>query len=244
MNVTADTGIALDQDNVIGTLNATNSTSGDVVVNNTQAMTASVVNDNGNIVIDNSIGKSDGDLTLGLVQSGQNLTITSDGSIFRTQNSSSIGIVGSSTSQAIVTAGTNADDDVGTSAIPLAFVNFASQNLPNGEAPIIITAGGFAYVAPGLSPVDITAGLGFELANSAINSAVAELTAADAAGREDSTDIDWAAYSKDIQLYAINNEGVQLPENMRLDEFVMLKRQMEQEEAERERLAARADGDD
>ena len=61
----------------------------------------------------------------------------------------------------------------------------------------------------------------------ASQSAVSILAESDAANRQDTTDVDWAAYSRDIELFAINSEGVQLPEDQRVDEFAALERRLE-----------------
>ena len=45
---------------------------------------------------------------------------------------------------------------------------------------------------------------------------------AQAAAQEDEEAVDWAAFSEDITVYEINNEGVQLPEEEEEDEFVKI----------------------
>ena len=57
--------------------------------------------------------------------------------------------------------------------------------------------------------------------NVKISQKAAASAALAAAIREDS-DVDWAAYSEDITVYEISNEGVQLPEQQQFDEFSKL----------------------
>ena len=101
--------------------------------------------------------------------------------------------------------------------------------LPNGEAPIQLRFGGDSFIVAGQTPVNAIGLDRFGISRfiDISKKSASALAASDAAAREDSTDIDWAAYSEDISLYAINNEGVQLPEDQRLDEFAMLKRLMD-----------------
>ena len=50
----------------------------------------------------------------------------------------------------------------------------------------------------------------------------ATAASAQAAALEEEEDVDWAAYSEDITVYEINNEGIQLPDAGEVDEFVMI----------------------
>ena len=49
-----------------------------------------------------------------------------------------------------------------------------------------------------------------------------QVTADQAATQGDTEEVDWAAYSEDITLYEINNEGVQLPEQEEVDDFAKI----------------------
>jgi hypothetical protein len=147
-------------------------------------------------------------------------------------------IQGSTASRATLTA----TGDIGTQTGTIIFTGFNFENLPDGQEPIVLFFGTAAFINSNGAPV---ANFGGTL-NNAATTAAAILGQSDAASREDSTDIDWAAYSTEIDLFAVNNEGVQLPEDMRLDDFVMLKRALDLEEQQRltKRATARTEGDD
>ena len=139
-----------------------------------------------------------------------------------------VNFAGSASSQAVLTAGTS----IGSAGLPIAFSGFSNQLLATGEFPIVLNYQVAAFISGSGAQVDDRGG---NLVN-VFDRSSALLGESDAANREDSTDIDWAAYSEEIRLYAINDEGVQLPEDQRLDEFAMLKRRLEFAEMLRERV--------
>ena len=106
----------------------------------------------------------------------------------------------------------------GSANLPVLFSGFSNQLLASGEFPIVLNYLTTAFISAGAAQVEDGGGSLFNL----FDRSSSLLGESDAANREDPTDIDWAAYSEDISLYNINDEGVQLPEDQRLDEFAML----------------------
>ena len=195
-----------------------------------------ITNTNGDIVID----VEDGPLLIGMLTTDGDFFLTATGGdalIGATGLGEAI-LTGSDTSQALLTTtGTIGAGENG----PIGFVGFAKQALPNGELPIILEFNLFASVVTNGSPVENV--LGGTVSDPGAE-AIAAGVQADAANREDSTDIDWAAYSEEIELYAINVDGVQLPEDQRLDEFSQLRRELELKRREEEVQTVDAGGED
>ena len=75
----------------------------------------------------------------------------------------------------------------------------------------------FQVVAGDIGNVTELSGIGKETAASA-----------QAAALEEDTAVDWAAFSEDVTVYEVNNEGVQLPQDQQEDDFAKLK-QLEKE---------------
>ena len=117
-----------------------------------------------------------------------------------------------------------AGGNIGTSEI---LIKLRKMN-PQGDAsdsgkPIFLEFSGTANVdseiniGVAVSEISNLAGL-----NLSVLAVAGQVTADQAATQEDEKEVDWAAYSEDITLYEINNEGVQLPEQEEVDEFVRI----------------------
>ena len=75
-----------------------------------------------------------------------------------------------------------------------------------------------AYINTNLSGFTATGGNVID-SFSTVLGAVAE---SQAAGQGDEEDVDWAAFSEEVTVYEINNNGVQLPQTEEIDEFAKL----------------------
>jgi hypothetical protein len=202
-----------------------------------EALTIGTIeNINGDIILE----VVDGPLLIGTLTSNQNFFLTATGgdALIGATGLGEAVLNGSDTSQAtLTTTGTIGAGDNG----PIVFNDFAKQVLDNGEQPIILEFNLFAAVVTNGSPVENV--LGGELTDPGAE-AIAAGIAADQANRQDSTDVDWAAYSEEIELFAINVDGVQLPEDQRLDEFSQLRRELELKRREEEVQTVDAGGED
>ncbi len=205
-----------------GALNAGQiaTSSGDVQLNSaTGGVTvAEVTTNSGDIGLDGF-----GDVTFGPLTSNADFLLSSASGNLVSSPAGSV-IIGSNTSQAVLLAPTGS---VGSVQSPVIFRGFSSQPLSNGEAPIVLSIGRGGVIDEGTSLVDNSrsgTSVTIELIGLAQTNLLAE---SDAANRQDTTDVDWAAYSRDIELFAINSEGVQLPEDQRVDEFAALERRLE-----------------
>ena len=205
--------------NQLQSILVTNQGGGSVRVRNAGTMTANVSNAG---VVDVSdtielvVGGS-GDLLIGTLTSDGDFKISAGGNILATGSGTQF--VGGPLSQAVLQAG----NSIGIQVDPVEFAGFSSQLLPGRGAPIVLIYPASAFINT-LSGALVDDQGGRAINSFSVQSAV--LGQSDAASREDATDIDWAAYSKDIRLYSINNEGVQQPEDQRLDEFVQWQRWM------------------
>ena len=113
-----------------------------------------------------------------------------------------------------VTAWLNSGGDIGASITPIVFRKMGAGTAIDlqfiGRA--FIDSGDFGFTASDLNSV------------SDVFAATRETAAsAQAAAQEEEEEVNWAAYSQDITVYEINNEGVQLPEDEEEDEFVRIK---------------------
>ena len=94
------------------------------------------------------------------------------------------------------------------------FISFSGQAFINTNDSL------FQVVTGNIGDVTELSGIGKETAASA-----------QAAALEEDTSVDWAAFSEDVTVYEVNNEGVQLPQDQQEDDFAKLKK-LEEAEAE------------
>ncbi|MDH3352059.1 MAG: autotransporter adhesin family protein, partial [Gammaproteobacteria bacterium] len=153
-----------------------------------------------------------GDITLGTLQTCPNcnaggatgnVTVTAAGNIFGQPGQPHITAVNAVLSSA---------GDIGTPTNEIVFAN-----MPVSGTVIDLIFVGKAYIDSGA--------FGFSASDlSAVSDAFAgtreSAASAQAAAQEDEEEVDWAAYSEDITVYEINNEGVKLPDVEEVDEFV------------------------
>jgi hypothetical protein len=180
-----------------------------------------ITNSNGgDISYDNSAG-SGGDITLGTLQACDNCP-TSGGTIVITANGSILGNPGESHISA-VSASLSAAGDIG--APDPGRINFVGMD-PSADAgageEIALEFGGSAFVNEGLFNFTVSE---FSDASKvdAQGQASANVASADqAASQDDEEDVDWAAFSEEVTVYEINNDGVQLPQGQQTDEFAKL----------------------
>ena len=131
-----------------------------------------------------------------------------------------------SVSASLVATGSLAATDDGNIGAANSVVIFRDMD-PNGDAgdgnPILLTFGGLAFID---TEFGIGVGVGVEgevgnISNELVGKS--EIAASNqAASQKDKEDVDWAAFSEEITVYEINNNGVQLPQTEEIDEFAKL----------------------
>ena len=90
-------------------------------------------------------------------------------------------------------------------------------DMPTTGTPIQLFFSTEAFINAGSSNFDSTKSV-FN-----VPEIVGVVAAAQAVGREDDEEVDWAAYDEDITVYEINNDGIQLPAEQQVDdEFAKL----------------------
>lgn len=104
-------------------------------------------------------------------------------------------------------------------------INFVGMD-PSADAgageEIALEFGGSAFVNEGLFNFTVSE---FSDASKvdAQGQASANVASADqAASQDEDEDVDWAAFSEEVTVYEINNDGVQLPQGQQTDEFAKL----------------------
>jgi len=198
INVTAGGAITM----LVGTI--TNSNGGDITYSND----------------DDEVPGAGGDITLGTLQACDNCP-TGGGAIRVLADGNIVGNPGASHVSA-VSAWLSAGGDIGTETIGISFVGMdPSADAGDGEE-IGLNFGGAAFIDEGLFSFTVTDASDASKV-SAQGQASANVASADqAAAQNDEEDVDWAAFSEDVTVYEINNDGVQLPEGQQTDEFAKL----------------------
>ena len=228
--VTVATDGSLDQSDDI------TSSGGDISLTSVGAMTMSA----GAVTSSNG-----GDISYMTTGSGSDITINqldacvaancggSDGDIRIESGGSIFGLAGqdhiSARSATLKTSLTGPAGDIGQDSedrsLVIKFVGMDENGNAEGSGtPIFLEYGGAAYIDAGPSTIRVTVS---DLSDASrffsIGQANASVAAsAQAAALEEGEDVDWAAYSEEVTVYEINNDGVQLPQDQRADEFAKL----------------------
>ena len=232
--------------------NVTQSGSGDLAITTDGNMTQSgdVTSSGGSILMSASNGSlsmnngtnavsSGGDITYSSDAAGGDVTIGSLRTCAGTEcTSGDTGVVSvfsengdvlGNTNPVHITAATaviDADGNIGVSlSNPLVFEGMLADVTRitisfSGEAFIDTRGSLFQVTSGSIGDVTEVTGISRETAASA-----------QAAALEEDTSVDWAAFSEDVTVYEVNNEGVQLPQDQQEDDFAKLK-QLEEAEAE------------
>jgi hypothetical protein len=93
---------------------------------------------------------------------------------------------------------------------------------------IFLEFGGSAFIAEGLFDYSISANSDGSKVSAQGQASKTTAAASQAASQEEDDDVDWAAFSEEVTVYEINNNGLQLPQTEEVDEFAKM-----QEEAQR-----------
>ena len=117
-----------------------------------------------------------------------------------------------------------AGDSIGSGAVPIRLRKMnADGDASDSGAPIFLEFSGTADIDSEFG-IDValseTANLGGLTLSTVLSQSQAG--ADQAANQEDAEEVDWAAYSEDITLYEINNEGTKLPDQEEVDEFAKI----------------------
>jgi hypothetical protein len=187
----------------------------------TMAETAQTSSNGGDITY-STTGASGGDITLGLLSTCADCDIAgSTGAITITAIGSILGqprlgdephITGVT---ALLTSGGQIGSNPDSGGTQIVFRNMSQTGDAGDGAPIALEAPGDAFIDSGNRDFTSTGRVFDQSAGDRETAASAQ-----AAALEEEEDVDWAAYSEDITVYEINNEGVQLPEVEEEDEFV------------------------
>ena len=192
---------------------------------------ASTTNSNGgDIVYDTTGGIGGGDITIATLRAcgavcpeGGSVRISADGSI--------LGVLGlphiSATSAALIAAG-----DIGAADNRIKFDSLDPNADAGGGQEILLQFEGAAYISEG--DFNFSANRPVDADRSQTSKVLASVQAA---AQEDDDDVDWAAYSEEVTLYEINNDGVKLPQDQQADEFAKLLEEVLREQAEGESVS-------
>jgi hypothetical protein len=122
-----------------------------------------------------------------------------------------------------------AGEDIGTEQVLIKLRRINAQgNASNSGEPIFLEWFGSLFLdnefGIGIAISDLTSLDLAALQNATITTQLSatQANADQAATQGDIEEVDWAAYSEDITLYEINNEGVQLPEQEEVDDFAKI----------------------
>jgi hypothetical protein len=162
------------------------------------------------------------DVTLGTLAACDNCAAGGGSVWVESQNGSILGNPGEPHISA-VSAWLSADGNIGSETTPIKFDDMD----PNGDAgdgeEISLDFGGTAIIDEGLFSFTVTEGSDAS-AVIAQGQASKNIASSDqAASVKEEDDVDWAAFSEDVTVYEINNDGVQLPQDQQTDEFAKLR---------------------
>ena len=180
----------------------------------------------------NGLKKATGDITINRLNacvaancgaSDGSIFVDSGGSIFGVANEDHITAQSAYLKASLLDPAGDIGQDSPDGSLSIAFVGMD----PNGNAegsgdPIFLEFGGSAFINEGLFDFSVSA-----LSNAANVAARGQASAsvaasAQAAALDEGEDVDWAAFSEEITVYEINNDGVQLPQDQQTDEFAKL----------------------
>jgi len=186
----------------------------------TMAETAATESNGGDINYETT--GAGGDVTLGLLRACADcelagstgaVTVTAVGSILGQPRQGDGAHITAVSALLVSGGGIGADPDQGGTQI--VFKDMSLEGDAKEGAPIHLEAPGIAYIDSGQREFTSSGRVFDQSAGSRETAASAQ-----AAALEEEEEVDWAAYSEDITVYEINNEGVQLPEVEEEDEFV------------------------
>jgi hypothetical protein len=236
LDMMADSSILQTGGTIIADTMTTTST-GDQTFTDTDLVTvASTITGDGDFDLTN-----DGEMTAGVTTAGGNIDIMNNGNnLTLNELTACVGSCSTGADDGDITVTTTNGDILGTPSMgnPVVIMDHVSGgsatltsafgigsletavrfvDMPTTGEPIELVFSTFAFIDAGDSPVNETENL-FNIPT--IASIVA---AAQAAGREEDEEVDWAAYDEDITVYEINNDGIQLPADQQVDdEFAKL----------------------